>query len=108
MGLISADFMKVVTHFSLSTDCHQTTFSPVPPKTGFSSAPKQDVFPLISPTKVGFNLGKQRARSFTVQSFISSQTAASGGSILQHSALQRPGGRDEAGRDAEELLQPKE
>lgn len=72
MGLIRADFMKAVTCLSLSTDCHGTTFSSVPLRTVFSSAPKRDVFPLIYPTKVGFNPGIQRARSLTVQASMGS------------------------------------
>lgn len=91
MELECADFMKVVTRLSLSTDHHRTTFSPVP-RTVFSSAPKQDVFPLIYPTKITHRL--------SVQSFISSQTAAGGDSILQNGALQRAGGREESRREA--------
>lgn len=59
MGLIRAHFMKAGTCLSLSTDCHRTNFSSVPRRTALSSAPNRDAFPLISPTKVGFNLAKQ-------------------------------------------------
>lgn len=58
--------MKAVTCLFLSTNCHQTTFSPVSPRTVYSSAEKRDIFPLIPRLRWGFTWeNRQTDRSLT-------------------------------------------